>query len=281
MSAHPLRIASAALLLAALAMFQPATVQAGEPAAPPDTVALVNGVPLTRDLLDIYARAAMGQPLAQASEEQRTGLLDALIRAEIVAQQAEKLGLSATNELDIPDATQAQIAFGRLQALNRVGYEAFAHEHEPTDSELMGEYQRQIARVPRLQYHAHHILVSTRAAGQHILEQLKGGANFETLAMKESIDPSGQNGGDLGWFSLATMPEPFAAALRTMKKGELPAHPVQSSFGWHVIRLDDTRALAPPSFDSLRDKLADAAREENVRAYLGALLKSADVQKFP
>jgi len=280
MSAHLLRCVPAFLLLAVLALCQPAPARAAEPAAA-DTLALVNGVPLTRDLLEVYAQAAMGQHLAEVGEAQRAALLDALIRAEIIAQQAEKLGLSASNELDIPDATPGQIAFVHLQGLYRAAYEAFAREHEPSDSDLAAAYQQLIARMPLLQYHAHHILVGTRSLAERLIQQLKGGAKFETLAMQESTDPSHFKGGDLGWISLATISEPFAAALRTMKKGETLAQPVQTSFGWHVIRLDDTRSLPPPSFDTLRDKLAAAEREQQVQRYVATLLKSADVQKFP
>ena len=66
---------------------------------------------------------------------------------------------------------------------------------------------------------------------------------------------------------LTSMAEPFANALKTMKSGELLAQPVQTSYGWHVIRLDETRALAPPSFDSLRDKLAHGSRPETSKLH--------------
>jgi peptidyl-prolyl cis-trans isomerase C len=280
MSAHALRSAAAALLLAAFATLHPAAVRAADTPAATDTVALVNGVPVTRDLLDVFALAALGQRTADLSEQQRAGLLDALIRAEIIAQQADKLGLSAKNELDIPDASQAQIAFGRLQAMNQAAFETFEREHEPSEQELQSEYQREIALVPRSQYHAHHILVGSKEKAGELIRQLKAGANFEALAMKNSLDPSSSNGGDLGWFSLTSLPEPFAAALKSMKNGELSAQPVKSSFGWHVIRLDATRTLAPPSFDSLQDKLAGAARAAKLQSYVAGLLKGAEVQKF-
>jgi peptidyl-prolyl cis-trans isomerase C len=281
MTAAKFRTLCALLLFPALLLSAPATLQAAPAAASADTVALVNGVPVSRDLLEVFSQATTGLRFADVEEAQRNALLDALIRAEIVAQQAEKLGVSAPASVDIPHATPGQLAFARLQALSQAGYEAMAREHEPTDAELMGAYQRQIARLPRLQYHAHHILLGTEAAAEHIIQQLQGGANFEMLASKESIDPGRGNGGDLGWFSLATLPQPFAAALRTMKKAETSAHPVQTSFGWHVIRLDDTRTLVPPTFESQREQLAATARDEKMQVYLSGLFKSADVQKLP
>lgn len=280
MSAPPLQLIRKALLLAMLATLAPATLAADEAAAAPDTVALVNGRPVTRDLLDVFALAAMGQRAADLPEQQRAGLLDALIRAEIIAQQAEKLGLSAKNELDIPDATRAQVAYGRLQAMNQAAFESFESEHEPSEQELQAEYQRQIALVPGTQYHAHHILVDSSDKAASLIRQLQGGANFEALAMKNSLDPTASNGGDLGWFSLKSVAEPFAAALRTLKHGQYSAQAVQTPYGWHVIRLDGIRTLPPPSFESLHDKLAAAARSEKLQSYVSGLLKGAEVQKF-
>jgi len=270
----------AMLLLATFVTFWPATLRAADNAPVSDTVALVNGVPLTRDVLDVFAVAAMGQPSADLPDQQRAQLLDALIRAEIIAQQGDKLGLTAKNELDLRDAGRAQIAFGRLQAMNQAVFEAYERDHEPSDEELQGEYQRQIALIPRIQYHAHHILVSSEEKATGLIRQLKSGANFEELAMKNSLDPSASHGGDLGWLSLRSFVEPFATALRAMKNGEISAQPVQSSYGWHVIRLDGSRTLPPPTFESMRDKLAAAERSNKLQSYVAGLLKGADVQKF-
>jgi peptidyl-prolyl cis-trans isomerase C len=279
MSAYLLRTLPAALLLAALAICQPAPVRGAETAVP-DTIALVNGVPLTRDLLDVYAQAAVGQHVADVSAAQRAALLDALIRAEIIAQQGDKLGLSANNELDIPDATPAQLAFGRLQAMNQAVVETFEREHQPTDEELQIEYQQRIGRVVRTQYHAHHILVASKEKAESLIKQLKAGASFEALAMKNSLDPSSSRGGDLGWFSLTSLVKPFADAIKAMKSGAISAEPVQTSFGWHVIRLDGIRSLPPPSFESMQNVITSALREAKVQSYIAGLLKGADVQKF-
>lgn len=246
----------------------------------PNTLALVNGVPVSSDLLDVFSLAALGRVTAELPQPQQAGLLDALIRAEIIAQAAEQLGLNPKNELDTPDSTRAQVEFGRLQAMNQAAFVAFEQDHAPSDQELRAEYERQIALVPRMQYHAHHILLNTEAAAEASLKRLKAGANFETLAKQESIDASGSSGGDLGWFSAKGVPEALAAALKTLKKGELAPRPVQSTFGWHVVRLDDTRVIAPPTFESMRDTLEQAARNEKLQSYVGGLLKAAQVQKF-
>jgi peptidyl-prolyl cis-trans isomerase C len=280
MSAYPVRSVLVALLLAALALLEPRAVRAADNAPAPDTLALVNGVPVTRDLLNVFALAAMGHPAADLPEQQRAGMVDALIRAEIIAQQADKLGLTAKNALDLPDASQAQIAFGRLQALNQVVIETFERDHELSDQELQNAYQRRIALIPHEQYHAHQILVSSKEQAEDLIRQLKAGGSFEALAMKNSLDPTASNGGDLGWFSLKSMSEPFATALKTMKKGQILAQPVQTAYGWHVIRLDEIRTLAPPSFESMQEKIAAAARAEQLQTYLAGILKGAEVQKF-
>jgi peptidyl-prolyl cis-trans isomerase C len=270
-----------AVLLAMLVLLAPAALRAADNAeANPDTLALVNGAPVTRDLLDVFSRAALGRDSANLPDAQRAGLLDALIRAEIIAQAGEKQGLSSKNDLDSPDSTRAQVEFGRLQAMNQAVFVAFEQEHAPSDQELHAEYERQIALVPRVQYHAHHVLLKTQAAAAAVIKQLRAGANFEALAKQESIDPSGQSGGDLGWFSPKGVPDALAAALKRLKKGEVTPQPVQSTFGWHVVRLDDQRTIAPPTFESMHDKLEEAARAAKLESYVGSLLKAAEVQKF-
>jgi peptidyl-prolyl cis-trans isomerase C len=280
MSAYRLRT-HVAVLLAVLSMVAVLSSRAADDApAAPNTLALVNGEPLSSDLLDVFSRAAFGRPTAELPEAQQAGLLDALIRADIIAQAADKLGLSAKNELDNPGATRAQVEFGRLQSMNQAAFAAFERDHAPSEEDLRAEYARQIALVPRTQYHAHHILLNTQGAAEAIIKQLRAGANFETLAKQDSIDPSGSSGGDLGWFSPKGVPDALAAALKTLKKGELAPHPIQSTFGWHVVRLDETRAIAPPTFESMRDKLDEGARTAMLENYVGGLLKAAQVQKF-
>ncbi|NDE88287.1 MAG: peptidylprolyl isomerase, partial [Gammaproteobacteria bacterium] len=148
----------------------------------------------------------------------------------------------------------------------------------PTEQELKAEYDAQVAQMSRNEYKARHILVPTEIAATQILERLKKGERFEALA-KDSLDSSRDNGGDLGWFSPASMVKPFADAVMALKKGETIAKPVQTQFGWHVIRLDDVREVQPPPFEQVKQQLNQAVLAKKFRAYSDELTKAAKIEK--
>ncbi|NPA00089.1 MAG: peptidylprolyl isomerase, partial [Betaproteobacteria bacterium] len=108
------------------------------------------------------------------------------------------------------------------------------------------------------EYHAHHILVDKEADAKAIIAKLKAGGNFEAIAKAQSKDKgSGANGGDLDWANPGTYVPEFSAALTGLKKGEITQTPVKSQFGWHVIRLDDTRDAKIPSYEEVKPQLLE------------------------
>jgi peptidyl-prolyl cis-trans isomerase C len=133
--------------------------------------------------------------------------------------------------------------------------------------------------MPKTQYHARHILVSSQDAAQKIIDELKKGAKFEDLAKKDSSDSSKDQGGELGWFSPSNMVKPFADAVVQLKKGEVTPAPVQSQYGWHVIQLLDTRDTPVPPLDQVKDRVAQLVETKKFRAYQDELLKTAKVEK--
>jgi peptidyl-prolyl cis-trans isomerase C len=135
--------------------------------------------------------------------------------------------------------------------------------------------------MPKTQYHARHILLSSQDAAQKAIDQLKKGAKFEDLAKKESIDSSKDQGGDLGWFSPANMVKPFADAVAGLKKGETTQTPVQSQYGWHVIQLIDTRETPVPPLDSVKDRVDQLVQTKKFKAYQDELMKTAKIEKNP
>jgi len=240
----------------------------------PKPVATVNGSALSRDVYDFFAKGGNGKPAAQLTVDQRSQALDTLVRAEVVAQQAEKDGLDKKG--DAP----AQLAMARLQILEQASMTNFLKDRKATDTELKAEYDSQVAAMPKTQYHAHHILLKTKDDADKVLAQLKKGAKFETLAKSLSTDTGSKaNGGDLNWFSPSGMVKPFADAVVALKKGETTTAPVQSDFGWHVIRLDDTRETTPPPFDTVKDRLVQIVEAKKFKSYQDDLLKTAKVEK--
>ena len=140
------------------------------------------------------------------------------------------------------------------------------------------EYDTQVAALPR-EYHARHILVDDQAAAEAITKELKGGADFAKLAAKRSKDSSSKSGGDLGWFTLDTMVPPFANAVKAMQPGQLTEQPVQSQYGWHVIKLEETRATSAPPFDEVKDRVKMIVQRKKLQTHLEDLRKAAQVEK--
>lgn len=159
-------------------------------------------------------------------------------------------------------------------------FQNYAKSKTPTDADLKAEYDRQIASMPKVEYHAAHILVKDEAAAKEALAQLAKGAKFEDVAKKMSVDPGSKDmGGDLSWFTPDKMVPEFSAAVATLKKGEVSKEPVKSQFGFHIIKLIDTRELTPPAFDQVKDRLGPMIQQHQVRDYIDSLKKSAKIEE--
>jgi peptidyl-prolyl cis-trans isomerase C len=267
-----LRVSAVAALVLIAGCAQKSGQTAGGAAAP-KPVATVNGQPLTSAQFELFSKAVSGKASAELTPAQRSQALDTLVRAEAVAQQAEKEGLDKQG--DAPPS----LALARLQILEQAAMTNFLKDHKATDAELKAEYDSQVAAMPKTQYKARHILVKTKDEADQIIAQLKKGAKFEKLAADHSLDGSKNNGGDLGWFSPQNMVKPFADAVAALKKGETTQTPVQTEFGWHVIRLDDTRETTPPAFDTVKDRLVQIVEAKKFKAYGDGLVSVDKVEK--
>jgi peptidyl-prolyl cis-trans isomerase C len=240
-----------------------------------NAVAVVNGTPISRAMFDYYVKNATNKDPSEVTPEVRAQLLDTLVRGELLVQQGLKNGIEKDGD------TASQLALARLQVLLEAEATAYLKDKPPTDAQLHAEYDAQIAMMPKTEYHARHILVGSQQEAQQIIDQLKGGAKFEDLAKQKSTDSSKDQGGDLGWFAPSTMVQPFAAAITSMKKGDISQTPVQTQFGWHVIELLDTREQAPPPFESVKQRLQQLVQQKKVRNYEEDLMRTATVKKNP
>ncbi|HTT03251.1 MAG TPA: peptidylprolyl isomerase [Steroidobacteraceae bacterium] len=236
-------------------------------------VAVVNGTPISRDFFEFYVMRIAGRPSKDLPPDQRERALDNLIRAELVVQQAEKDGITRDPQ------TQDAVELARLNVIEQTVSENYLKDKKPTEQELRAEYETQLGALPRQEYHARHILVATQPFAQKLIQELDKGANFVDLAKRESMDSSKDNGGDLGWFTPDHMVKPFAEAVVALKPGEYTHQPVQTEYGWHIIQLEGTRDLSPPSFDSVRDRLAQVVLTKKFKAYTDQLMKAAKVEK--
>ncbi|HKC16193.1 MAG TPA: peptidylprolyl isomerase [Steroidobacteraceae bacterium] len=261
-----------ALLLAACA---PKSSSTKSPDADAKPVATVNGQALSSGQFDYFTKNVTGKRASELNADQRGQALDTLVRAEVVAQQGEKEGVD--KQSDIVSA----LAMARLEILEQAVMTNYLKDRKATDAELKAEYDTQVAALPKVQYRTRHILVKSKEEADKIIAQLAKGAKFETLAAAQSLDNSKASGGDLNWLGPANMPKPFADAVAALKKGETTAAPVQTEYGWHVIRLDDTREAPPPTFDVVKAKLEQIVESKKFKTYSDGLLAAAKVVKTP
>jgi peptidyl-prolyl cis-trans isomerase C len=236
-------------------------------------VATVNGTTISHDLFDYYVRQVAGKPVSELTPEQRNLALDNLIRGVLVAQQASKDGLDRKTD------NASLIELSRLNILQQAESVAYLKDKQPTERELRTEYETQVAQLPKLEYHAKHIVVATEPYAQRVIDRLEKGAKFEDVAKAESSDPSKDNGGDIGWFTPDRMDKPFMDAVLTLKPGEYTRKPVQTQYGWHVIELVETRDLNAPPFADVRQRLEQIVQTKKFRAYSDELMRGAKIQK--
>jgi peptidyl-prolyl cis-trans isomerase C len=236
---------------------------------------MVNGSPISRDFYEFYIKGITGgKTSADLTAEQRNLTLDNLIRAKLVAQQAAKDGLDRTSD------TAAMLELSRLNVLQQAVSDRYLGNRKPTEQELRAEYETQLASTPRQEYHARHILVATEPFAEKIVARLDKGEKFDELARHESMDSSKGNGGDLGWFTADRMVPEFSTAVRALKPGEYTHKPIRTQYGWHIIQLLESRDLAPPPFDQVRQRLEQIVQNKKFRDYTDELMRSAKIERL-
>ncbi len=246
-----------------------AAVAEGDP-----VVARVNGVEILRsDVED--ARLRLPERFKDVPLEAVFGLLvNSLIDSKLVSGEARKVGLH--NDAKV----RKQMARIEEQVLERTFLSAYIEERI-TEEALSESYQKLIQETPRKEeVSARHILLETEAQAREVIKELEGGADFAELAKARSKGPSGVQGGDLGFFGEGQMVPAFSEAAFSLKPGEMTEEPVQTQFGWHVIKVDDRRTVEPPKREEVEDELRMALSREIGTAYLHDLRDSADVQRF-
>jgi peptidyl-prolyl cis-trans isomerase C len=244
--------------------------------APADTsppVATVNGKPITRDLYEFYVKSVSGKPSAELTADIRDKILDNMVRGEVMAQEAVKQGLDKSGD------TGYILELSRLNVLTQAVGEHYLKDKKPTDAELRAEYDAYVAAAPKTEYHARHILVATEPFAEKIIQRLGRGEKFEDLAKVESMDPSKSNGGDLSWIRPESVPPEFMKALETLKPGEYTKAPVQTTFGWHIVQLVETRALPPQSFEQRKGRIEQEIERKKFKDYVDDLMRTAKVDK--
>jgi len=244
MKRHPLYAAFLAAALAA-AVTAPTLALAAD-----DVVVKVNGVSIRQSQIETAARNLIAQG-QQDTPDLRARLKDELIARELILQQATADGLGKRDEL------RDQIELARSNILINGYLQVWAKEHPVAEADLKAEYDKfkgDFAAIDESQ--ARHILIKDEKAAKAALARLKKGEKFDKLASTLSEDTGTKaKGGELGWVrSDANLVAPFMEAMKKLKKGET-SELVKTDFGYHIIRVDDTRKASPPPFDQVRGEL--------------------------
>jgi len=235
-------------------------------------IAVVNGTPIPKARADALIDQLVHQG-QQNTPQLQTAVREELVNREILMQEALRRGLP--NRPDI----KAQIAVAQQTVVLRALIEDFVKNNTPTDAEVTARYNSLTKDAGGKEYHLHHILVDNEQQAKDLIAKIKAGASFEDLAKQYSKDPgSGKNGGDLDWSDPKAYVPEFAAAAQKLQKGQMTDAPVHTQYGWHIIRLDDTRATTPPPLDQVRPQIVQQIQQEKLQAFEENLRKNAKVQ---
>lgn len=236
------------------------------------TVATVNGKPILKSEFDMYIGQIVQQSKQEVTEAEKVQVLDQFIGLKLAADAAEKAGLAKQQKI------VDQLSLSRLNIIVDAGLQKYLEDHPVNDEDLRPEYDAQVAAMPR-EYHARHILIEDKAQADAVSAELKGGADFAKVAETKSKDTSAKSGGDLGWFTLDSMTKPFGDAVAALQPGQTTDAPVQSEFGWHIIKLEESRPASPPAFEDVKDRVKSIVQRKKLQAYLDELRKGAKIEK--
>jgi len=252
------RLSAALLTIAACACAPSEGTGPNQEALGAARVAVVNGEPVPESVLRIYVLATERRNLDELSPEDRERVVNDVIGLELLAQEAEKEGLTSSRTL------AAQIELQRMQNLARAMASDYLQKNPPTDADIQAIYDENLPRLAGEQYKLRHILVTSKAEADTIIAELNQGSDFIALAQARADGPTGPNGGELGWLTLDSMPPSFAAAVRGMTVGSYSATPVQTDAGYHVVLLEQTQRQEPPALEDIRDDLKSAAERKQL-----------------
>lgn len=264
---HKIALSLAFALAALPALAQDAETPAEAPTA--DTViATVGDTEITLGHM-IMARARLPQQVSNYPDEVLfEGVLDQLIQQTLLAQEAPEPDRVTTLSLENEERTLLS-----NQVIVDISTAALS------DEAVQAAYDEEFGGFEgSAEYNASHILVETEEEALALIEQLDGGADFATLAMENSTGPSGPNGGQLGWFGEGQMVAPFFDGVVALEVGGV-SPPVETQFGWHVIKLNDTRLSEAPPLEAVRQDIEMQVRRDAVDARIAELRESITVEQ--
>ena len=235
-------------------------------------IAIVNGKAVPTSRVEALAQqvAKSGRPVTPEMQGQ---MREEVITREIFLQEAQKMGLDATEDFRI------QMELARQSLLIRELFTEFQKKNPVTDADAKAEYDKFAAANGGNEYKARHILVEKEADAKAIIASIKKGGKFEDIAKKSSKDPgSGANGGELDWAAAGSYVKEFSDAMVALQKGKMTETPVKSQFGFHIIRLDDMRDTQLPKFDEVKPQITQQLTQQKLAGFQESLRSKAKVE---
>jgi peptidyl-prolyl cis-trans isomerase C len=235
-------------------------------------LAIVNGKPVPTSRLEALNQqiAASGRPV---TPEMQSQIKDEAINREVFMQEAQKRGIDASEDYKM------QMELARQAIMIRSLFADYQKTNPVTDADVKAEYDKFAAANGGKEYRARHILVEKEDEAKKLIADIKRGAKFEDLAKKNSKDPgSGSNGGDLDWANASSYVAEFAAAMTKLDKGKMTDTPVKSQFGFHIIRLDDTRQAQLPPMEQVKPQILQQLQQQKLGAFQKELRDKAKIE---
>ena len=257
------QFALAAVAAATLALAFPAAAQ---------NIAIVNGKPVPTARFEALKSqiARTGRPVTPDMDKM---LKDEVVAREVFMQEAQHRGLDASDDY------KAQLELARQTILIRELFADFQKKNPVTDAEVKAEYDKFSAANGGKEFHTHHILLENEADAKAAIADIKKGKKFEDIAKAKSKDPgSAQNGGDLDWATAASYVPEFSNAMIKLGKGQMTQEPVKTSFGYHVIRVDDIREAQLPKFEDVKPQISQQLQQQKLAKFQEELRAKAKVE---
>ena len=271
------RCSACAYALAAALALVPLTASAQETQPDPGrdpVVATVDGDDIRlSEVIDTRSQLPL-QYQSMPIEVMFPGLVERLIDMRLVAREARANGLA-----DDPDVRR-ELAQIENQIISRV-FLTRRIDAMITEDVVQSRYDEHIAALPPdEEVSARHILLETEEDALAVIVRLQDGADFVELAAEESIGPSADRGGDIGYFGRDNVVPEFADAAFALEPGQISEAPVESEFGWHVIKVDDRRPIAPPTLEEMREQLVTEISQQLIAELIDGLRDAATVERF-
>ena len=232
-------------------------------------IATVDGTEITLGHMIVLRDALPAQYQSLPDDVLFQGILDQLIQQTLLSKAVEP-EMGKRDVLALENARRAYLADGAV---------ARALAQAVTPQAMQALYEMRFANaIPGTEFNAAHIIVATQAEAAEIRTQLDAGADFAEMARTKSTDGAAANGGDLGWFGPGMIVKEFEDAVVAMKPGEI-AGPLQTQFGWHLVKLNDTRPTAAPTFETVRPELEAELQQQAVDTRVAELTAAATITR--